>query len=182
MRILAIATLTLFGAAASWAADSITPLDVKTGLWESKTTMSGLPNMRATPSIPTEQLAKLPPEQRARVEAMMKSRVGGGGMTTKVCITPESLSSGQAFSRVQNGCTRKIVSATSAKQEIHLECNQEGMKTSGDLVVERIDAGHIKGSLAMKGGQPEHPVNTKMSFENTWVSSDCGDVKPSIAK
>ena len=57
------------------AADKLTPLNVKEGLWEITVThsMTGMPNM---PAIPPDALAKLPPEQRARMEAMMK---GGSG-------------------------------------------------------------------------------------------------------
>ncbi len=81
-------SLTLF------AADKITPLNVKEGLWEITVThsMSGMPAM---PSIPPDALAKMPPEQRARIEAMMK-----GGASTDVhkdCITKEKLEKTNCF-------------------------------------------------------------------------------------
>jgi hypothetical protein len=40
----------------------VTPLDVKTGLWESTTVM----NMGGLPPIPQEMLDKMTPEQKAR--------------------------------------------------------------------------------------------------------------------
>src|SRR5271167_782538 len=54
-----------------WAADNISPLNAKEGLWEVTVThsMSGMP---APPNIPPDALAKLPPDQRARIEGMMK--------------------------------------------------------------------------------------------------------------
>ena len=71
-------------------AQDIRPLDAKVGLWESSTTteMSGRA-MPAMPQIPEAALARMTPEQRAKMEAMMKSRAGGTPMTTKVCITKE---------------------------------------------------------------------------------------------
>ena len=178
--------IALLCAAAAYAADAVTPLDVKVGLWETKvsTDMGGMPKMSSMPSIPPEALAKMPAEQRAKMEAMMKSRAGGGPMntTTKVCITKEQLSNPAAFSRPDKSCAYKMVSSTSSKQQVHVECDREGVKTTGDLTVERVDAQHIKGNMAMKSGTAEHPVNMNMSFENSWISADCGDVKPPSMK
>ncbi|MGA2360569.1 MAG: hypothetical protein ABSF66_16325 [Terriglobales bacterium] len=80
--------LVVFSSLTLWAADNITPLNVKEGLWEMTVThsMSGMPAM---PDIPPDVLAKMPPEQRARMEAMMK-----GGPSTDVrkeCITKEKI-------------------------------------------------------------------------------------------
>jgi hypothetical protein len=179
--------ITLAWAASTCLGGDIKPLDVKPGLWETtaSTDMGGLPKMPAAPSIPPEVLAKMPPEQRARIEAMIKSRTGGGPMvtTTKVCITRESLSNATAFNRVDKTCTPSVVSSSGAGQQIHVECNREGHKMSGDLNVERVDTEHIKGSMAMQsGGDAPAAINMKMSFETKWVSTDCGDVKPPAVK
>jgi hypothetical protein len=159
---------------------------VKLGLWETtaKTDMAGMPKMQAPPSIPQEALAKMTPEQRANIEAMLKSRASGGPMvtTTKVCMTKESMSNALAFSRADKSCTPKVVSSSSSKHQIHIDCNREGHQMSGDLTVERVDSEHIKGNMVMKGGQGPRPVDMKMSFETKWVSSDCGSVKPPVAK
>lgn len=169
----------LFGAATCGAAD----LDIKLGLWETSATMqaAGMPNAGTMP-IPEEALARMTPEQRSRVEAMRKGRSGGSPMTTKVCITRESLSSGAAFSRQQNNCSSKIVSATPGHQQVHVDCDMEGMKSTGDLTIDRVDAEHTKGQMVMKTSPQGRPVETKMSFESKWVSADCGNVKPAVAK
>src|SRR5579872_2042775 len=64
------------------AADPV-PLDVKTGQWEATVTsqITGLPQAR--PQLSPDQLAKLPPEQRAKVEAMMAG--GAHTSTSKSC-------------------------------------------------------------------------------------------------
>src|SRR5579863_8764845 len=91
--------LAVFGGAVAWAADSV-PLDVKTGEWEYTVTtqMTGLPQsaQHQMPSIPPEQLAKMPLEQRARVEAALKQAgaMASGKPTTttsKSCIRKEDL-------------------------------------------------------------------------------------------
>jgi len=63
-------SIIVFSAVALWAVDSITPLNVKEGLWEMTVThsMTGMP---AAPNLPPDALAKLPPDQRARIEVMM---------------------------------------------------------------------------------------------------------------
>src|SRR5579872_2966162 len=95
---------TLFVLAATLAplacAQEIKPIDIKTGLWETTTKMemAGMPQM---PQIPPERLAQMPPEARARVEALMK---GQGGGTARSCITREMLDKGLNFN-ADKACT-----------------------------------------------------------------------------
>jgi hypothetical protein len=166
---------------AAWAAD-VRPLDAKVGLWETSasTEVSGMPAM---PQIPEATLAKMPPEQRARLEAMMKSRSGGGGpqMTTKVCLTRESLQAG-ALGRNDKSCTSNVVSSSASKQLIHVECNQGEAKSTGDLTVELVDPQHMKGTMLMKSSVGGQSRDMKMSFDTKWIAADCGAVKPFTAK
>lgn len=181
MRTITVFGITLLAAAALWGADGITPLDVKLGLWETRTsTHLGGVTMPAMPVIPAETLAKMPPAQREQVEAAMKARGAGGPMstTTKYCITPEQLNNPMAFSRGDRSCKSKMVSSSSTRQQVHVDCDHEGRKTAGDLTIERIDPRHIKGNMAMKGDMNGHPVDMTMSFDSRWLSSDCGNVKP----
>jgi hypothetical protein len=166
------------------AAQEIKPFDVKLGLWETavKTEVSGVPAMSAIPQIPEETLAKLPPEQRARIEAMMKGRGAGGpgSMTTKVCVTRESLNRG--FGQNDKACTYKVLSSSPNKQVVHMECTRGSNKVSGDMILERLDAEHARGTVTMKSADSERQMESKMSFDNKWLSPDCGDVKPAGAK
>ena len=165
----------------SWAAD-IRPVDVKLGLWENTVTteIAGM----SMPGLSEEQLAKIPPEQRAQVEAMLKGRGAAANprsITVKACMTRESLNRA-LYDNNDKSCTTKLVSSTSDSQQIHIDCTHGNTKTSGDLNLERVDAEHVKGSMVMKstgdsstGGRS---VETKMTFSNKWLSSDCGNVKP----
>ena len=133
------------------------------------------------PAIPEEALARMPAAQRAQIEAMMKGRGAGGGQpaTTKICLTRDSLSQ-SAFGQTDKSCSYKVVSSSSSKQQIHMECAQGTTTSSGDMNVERVDAEHVKATMSMKTSASPRPLNVKMSF--TWLSADCGDVKPAGAK
>ena len=166
-------------AAAALPAQDVKPFDIKVGLWETSTTteMSGMamPNM---PQIPPEALARMPPEQRARIEAMMKGRGGSpNAMTVKSCMTKESLDRGALFNQQDKSCTMKVVSSTPSKQVMHMDCTRDNNHMTGDMTVERVDAEHAKGNMVMKS-EGEHAMNMKMSFQTKWLSADCGDVKP----
>ena len=170
---------------AIWAQD-IKPIDVKPGLWENTTTsqISGLsmPNM---PQLTPDQLAKMPPDARARLEGMMK---GAGGSpqtrTMKACVTREQLSK-PMFGERDNNCSYKLANSSSSSQTIHVECARGNTKTTGDLTLERVDSEHLKGDMLMKttgdsstAGSTGQNMTIKLSFSNKFLSSDCGDVKP----
>jgi hypothetical protein len=188
VKLTVIAGFVVLCSVAAWAADEIKPFDAKPGLWEVSvsTEMPGMPPMPpmgSVPKLPDDVLAKMPPEQRARVEAMMKNRSAGGApqMSNKICLTKESLQAG-ALGQRDKSCTSKVVSSTSTKQAIHVECSQEQVKSTGDMTVELVDPGHIKGAMAMKSTINGQSHDIKMSFDNKWVSADCGDVKPVMPK
>jgi len=167
---------------AIWAQD-IKPVDVKPGLWENTTTsqISGLtmPNM---PQLTPDQLAKLPPQARAQMDAMTKG--SPQTHTSKFCMTREELSK-PMFNSGDKNCSYKLTSSSPGGQQIHVECTRGNTKTAGDLNLERVDSEHLKGDMAMKttgdsstAGSAGQNMTIKISFTNKWVSSDCGDVKP----
>lgn len=183
MKRILLLVIALLCPLATWAQD-IKPFDAKLGLWESTSTtvMGGMPARPAMPALTPDQLAQIPPAQRAQMEAMMK---GGPGAprtsTTRFCLAKDSLS--KAFYNADKSCTAKLVNSTNSMQQIHVECNGV-MKAGGDLKMERVDAEHMKGSMAMKAtgdertGGAGQSLDIKVTFSNKWVSADCGDVKP----
>lgn len=140
-----------------------------------------MPGMPAMPQIPEEQLSKMTPQQRAQIEAMLKSRMGGPRTSTgKTCLTKDSFKQALAMGQNEN-CTKKVVTSSSSMQNVHMECTQGKMAMTGDLLIERVDSEHAKGSMVMKASG-DQPMNMKMSFTTKWLSADCGDVKPVMAK
>ena len=166
--------LVVFSALALWAADNITPLNVKEGLWEMTVThsMSGMPAM---PDIPPDVLAKMPPEQRACMEAMMK-----GGPSTDVrkeCITKEKIEKNSAFSNNRGDCTRTVVNSTGSKLEVKIHCEEKQASTDGTLVLETAGSDHVKGTMQSATNANGHTMNMNFTFSSKYLGPACGDVK-----
>ena len=166
--------LIVFSSLILWAADSITPLNVKEGLWEMTVThsMSGMP---ATPNIPPDVLAKMPPEQRARIEAAMK-----GGPSTDVrkeCITKEKLEKHSAFSNNRGDCTRTVVNSTGSKLEVKIHCEEKQASTDGTLVLETVGSDRVKGTMQAVTNANGHTMNMNFTFSSKYLGPACGDVK-----
>ena len=154
------------------AADQIQPLDVKLGLWE---TTFATNQMSGMPSIPPEAMANLPPEQRAKIEEAMKAR--GAANARRTCITKDKLDKTNAFSDERKTCTRTVVTSTSHKLEMRVECGDQASKVTGTVRIEAVDSENIKGTTQMAGGTSDHPMNVNGSFTAKWIGSDCGTVK-----
>jgi len=168
--------LVVFSSLTLWAADNITPLNVKEGLWEMTVThsMSGMPAM---PDIPPDVLAKMPPDQRARMEAMMK-----GGPSTDVrkeCITKEKIEKNSAFSNNRGDCTRTVVNSTGSKLEVKIHCEEKQASTDGTLVLETVGSDHVKGTMQMQSATNAngHTMNMNFTFSSKYLGPACGDVK-----
>ena len=160
---------------AGWAADPV-PMDVKLGLWE--TTLTN--QMDISSMIPADALAKLTPEQRAKMEVAMQGRGGARTSATKHCITKDTINEALASANMDNmkkmNCTRTFLTSTSTKQVIHMECTSDTMKTSGDIQAEVIDRENTKGSMVMTVGGGGRGGNMKMAWTTKWLGADCGDV------
>ena len=164
--VIVVFSLTVF------AADKITPLNVKEGLWEMTVTHS----MTGMPAIPPDALAKMPPEQRARMEAMMK-----GGATTDVrkeCITKEKLEKQSAFSDDRKECTRTVLNSTSSKLEMKIHCKgEEQGSMDGTLLVEAIGSDNVKGKMQAVTNANGKTMNMNFTFSSRYLGPACGDVK-----
>ena len=157
-----------------WAADNITPLNVKEGLWEVTVThsMSGMPTV---PNIPPDVLAKMPPDQRARMEAMLK-----GSPTTDVrkdCVTREKLDKHSAFSANRGDCTRTVVTSTSGKLEVKFHCEEKQATTDGTVLVEALGSDNVKGTMHSVTNTNGHTMNMDFTFSSKYLGPACGDVK-----
>ena len=178
MRTKLFFALIVFALPALWAADKITPLNVKEGLWEVTVThsMTGMPAM---PAIPPDALAKMPPEQRARVEAAMKQSGMGGPKTDvrKDCITKDKLEKQTAFNDNRGECTRTVVNSTGSKLEIKLHCEDKQTSTDGTLLLEALSSDNVKGSMHSVTNSNGRTMNMDFTFSSSYLGPACGDVK-----
>jgi len=175
----------LLGGAIAWAADTV-PLEVKTGEWEYTVTtqMTGLPqfSQQQMPAIPPEQLAKMPPDQRAKVEAAMKragSMAGGKPSTTtsKNCIKKEDLAKMIPATTRDQSCKTTIVSSSRTRQELKMDCDSNGGKQAGTVVVEALSSESTKFNFQMASTQDGHAMNMMVSGTSKWLGAACTDSK-----
>jgi hypothetical protein len=162
--------------ALGWSADSVTPLDVKLGLWESTSTSQ----TTGMPPMPDSVLQKLTPEQRARMEAAAKAREAKGPRqhTQQSCVTKDSLAKAMTFGQSESNqqCTRTVLRSSSHAQDLSYTC--EGMmKGTGEIHIEASDNEHVKGSSSITTSGGGNAMNVKMSFEAHWIGSDCSAIK-----
>lgn len=158
-------------AGAVWAADTVTPLDVKPGNWEGTMTTQ----RSGVPPIPPELLAKMTPQQEAALEANMKKGQAQGPQTTvkKQCLSKEDLRKPLSFGDDHGSCQRTIVSASSNKQEFRIECTNAGIKAAGTVRVEAIDPEHMKFSSEISSGDGTHTMKINTTGTGKWVSDTC---------
>jgi len=169
MRTTLFVTLIFTSSLALWADDKVQPMDVKAGLWEvTKTTaMSG--------QIPAGLADKLTPEQRARFEAQMNARSGQNKpITYKTCVTQEQINKGFSFADDRNLCTSTVVSSTRSKEEVRLECAQNGMKLNGTAHLEAIDSENVKAHTEFASTGGDRTMNSNSTFSGKWIGADCG--------
>ena len=176
MRTSVLMALLTLGSCWLWAGDAFKPLDTKLGLWETTVTVqtSGMPQM----NIPPDALARMTPEQRAKVEEMMKGSGSGRTTTSKSCMTREKMNRAEMFGADRKNCTRSVVSSSGDKTEVRMECTTDnGAKMNGIVRVERIDSNSVKGSMQMTTTSSDHTMNMNSTFTSKWLGPDCGDVK-----
>jgi hypothetical protein len=154
---------------AACAADAVPPLDIKPGMWESTTTVK----MSGTPPIPPDLLAKMPPEQRAMLEARLKERQGPNTTVSKHCIAKDDLNKPLDFGGQQASCQRTVASSSSSKMEIRIECSNAGIKSSGTIRIEAVDSEHVKVSSHIASGEGARAMNIDVAGAGKWLGAAC---------
>jgi hypothetical protein len=160
----------LWGVAAH-AADAIQPLDVKVGLWE----VTGTNAVSGLPPIPQDVLDKMPPERRAKLEAVMKERSGQGPKTTtrKHCVTKEELEKSAVLGEDSKSCTRTVVTSTRRKLDARISCVEEGNRRAGTFDLEAADREHVKGSMRMVVTGGDKTMTVTSTFTGKWIGPAC---------
>ncbi len=143
--------------------------DMRPGLWEVQLRNAELDAARKQMQ---QQLAQMPPAQRAQMEKMMGSATAGmlGGGPMKVCHTAASLKQRGPVEQ-EPGCTVK----TSMRGDTHLidfQC-QDGRRGKGEFV-HKGDS--YRGFI--EATDPRRPGTMRMEHEGRWIGADCGTVKP----
>lgn len=169
-RISPLATIIL--CASLWAAHKVTPLNIKTGLWEVTTTTAPTEDVM----LPAALLEKLTPEQRARVEERMKARKADPQKTTttKQCLTRQELNRGLPFRQAGKSCTWTALTSTSSEVEMRGECVDQGVKTEGTLRIEALGPEQAQGSVQFSTKGDNATPRFTSTFKAKWIGSVCG--------
>lgn len=151
-------------------ANSADKLDVKTGLWETESTiqMSGLP-------IPKSLRDTLKPEQLAKMRKELDAEAAKGptSETTRDCITEEDLSDPfKSFNR--KDCRPTTVTTTGRTQEARMVCEGE-FKGTGVIRINSPTSETMNGTVDIKMSDGTETFTMKGTLKGRWISADCGE-------
>ncbi|MCW8194976.1 DUF3617 domain-containing protein [Proteobacteria bacterium 005FR1] len=123
-----------------------------------------------------KMLESLPAEQRQMVEQQMASRGIGLDLesyTAQTCITPEQAKAGE-LPQPSDDCTQEVLEQSKDGYKVRFTC--EGTTGEGEirLLSDKAYEGKVTINTTMNG-QSEQII---ASQSGTWVSADCGSVKP----
>ncbi len=151
---------------------------IKPGLWEvhSEREVDG---KKTAP--PADRMKNLPPEARAKMEAMMKERgvsLGDGG-ATRVCLTKESLASGKMQAEAA-GCKTDYVTRTSSVWKFHSSCPAMKVESDGEILFSGSESYTMTLASTLSSSTP--PRVSKTTMNGKFLSAACGDLQPLSAK
>jgi len=169
---LALALSTLAGAIAPAQAQTAPP--IKPGLWEIKSEREVDGKKAADPG---EQVKNLPPEVRAKIEAMMKEKgVGmGEGGVNRVCLSRESLDQGRWQGQSEN-CKTEFTSRSTSSWKWRSVCTKPDSESDGEALFANSENYTVSNRMKTKVQGQERLTRT-MIFAK-WVGNNCGDIKP----
>lgn len=150
-------------------------LDADTGLWEVTTH----PQMSGSLKIPEEQLQKMTPEQRARVEAALQAVTESAkeGHVMRQCLTREHLGKGFDLGNEGADCKTTVIRNTSTELEVRRQCSgNDNVRTTTEHF--RMDGRRrVSGTMDAVMSQEGKPLTMHMAIEGRWLGADCGAVK-----
>jgi hypothetical protein len=168
----------IFGVVCLWATvlmagGKITPLNVKTGLWQNTATTIVTGGL----GIPPEMMSRLTPEQRARYEAAMKHEANGTPRTrtTKSCLTQKNLNEDPfgKESREDMKCKETVITSTGSDLEVREQCSGGTSSSDIHMKAHAIDSEHVVGTTettVTMGGRTMHSTG-KIDFK--WLGATC---------
>jgi hypothetical protein len=152
-----------------------TPLNVKPGQWETVTNGSAT---NAAAAIPASVLDKMTPDQRAKMEAALKSAGQPRTSASTGCVTKEDVAKGFQPSNLSQSCKYDVTLSTASQMRMAVTCDTAQVKTTGTVQVDAVDSEHVKGSVQMASTTANgQTMNNNMTFTSKWVGPACADKK-----
>jgi len=145
--------------------------NAKPGAWEMTTTTvtTGMP-------IPADVLAKMPPEQRAKMEKIMQARAGKPSThVAKSCVTQQDLDQDRVIKSDDDArCTRKIISKSANKIVFEQTCTTP-LASTANVLVEANTPESIMASMDMVQGSTGGKVH--VDIKGRWLGASCAGIK-----
>ncbi len=172
----AAAAAALLAAAAHADNGSKPNMDVALGLWE--VTAKG--DLSGAPPVPDSVLARLTPEQQARVQAMMASRAQP--KKYKSCMTPDKLSRGfekDTTAQAASQCTTTVATNSSTEYQAEKQCRTDsGMSYAAKIHFNLAGRHQATGTVDVILTQADGKVTTMHhTIDAQWLAADCGTIK-----
>ena len=144
---------------------------LKPGLWELQTQMRS--------DEMDKRLAAMPPEQRARLQAMLGQPgvAGSGGQGIRYCLSPEDAKRPPTDGPHERGdCKTDYTNRSGNRLTFKTVCSEPPSTADGEVVFEGPEAYTMKMHriATVKGAERTMDVEMHAHF----VAADCGDVKP----
>ncbi|MEP7301649.1 MAG: DUF3617 domain-containing protein [Caldimonas sp.] len=146
---------------------------VKPGLWE-VVSEQGADGQKAAPTA--ERMKNLPPEARARLEAMMKDKgiaMGPGGVN-RLCFTRESMDPARWAN--STNCKTDYGARSASSWKWHSVCTAPAVVVDGEAVFASPESYTVNTSTTMTlRGETK---TMQRSIRAKWLGAECGDLKP----
>lgn len=152
----------------------ITPINVKTGLWQSTSTITIVGSL----GLPPEALATMTSEQKAKYDAAMQAQSGGRNrtFTHKGCLTQKDLTTdpfAQKDSSDENiHCHGTLLTSTSTDVVLQETCSGEASVTY-TMKIHAIDQEHATGTGTGTTTMGGKTMNSNFTFNSTWIGATC---------
>ena len=152
------------------------------GLWENSITMkSGNAKHNDAMAQAQAAMANMPADQRKMMEDMMAKQgvaMGAKPNAVRVCITPEMAERGDLPQQEGSKCTHKTVQRSGNSMKFSFSCEGNPPTSGeGEYVMGSGNKSYTGKNVVntMVQGKPER---MEMTVAGTWVSADCGALKP----
>jgi hypothetical protein len=155
---------------------------MKPGLWELNNNVgSGNGGIQAAMAEMRKQMAAMAPDQRQALEQALAGQgvqlnlAPGGGIVTKVCVTPEMAKRADLPMQQQGDCTYSRSPAVGGKVKFSFACNNPRTTGDGEVAFTSDTSYTMKARIVPGSGGGE--VVT-MDSSAQWLGGDCGGIKP----
>jgi len=142
----------------------------KAGLWEvtTKNTIAGMAGM--------PDMASLPPQVQAQMRAHGVQMNGGGGITSRFCMTADQVANDRPVVDHPGECKPQNMKFTGQAFSTDIVCTGK-MKGTGHVQFTFSSPEHYSGSETMDMTEPGGmPMRTTMTMDARWLSPNCGQV------